>query len=183
VIANIEFSPPGKDYTGEFVLIKNTAATSVDLTHWTIHDRGAKHRFVFPPFLLGANDLVRLWTRRGINDRANLYWDSMGAIWNNTGDTAILLDASGNQVSSYSYGPPPSAPVVPVPIMPAAPEPPATPATEIDNLEDAVAAGQVQPFSLAELGLSEEEIAALGMGEPAAPEAPVGRPEQRYSRS
>ena len=48
--------------------------------------------------------------------------------------------------------------------QPAAPEPPAAPATEIDNLEDAVAAGQVQPFSLADLGLSAEEIAAMGMG-------------------
>ena len=54
---------------------------------------------------------------------------------------------------------------------PAAPEAP--PAPEIDNLEDAVAAGQVQPFSLAELGLSEEEIAALNLGEPAAPETPA----------
>jgi tetratricopeptide (TPR) repeat protein/uncharacterized protein YjiS (DUF1127 family) len=51
------------------------------------------------------------------------------------------------------------------------PEPPA--ALEIDNLEDAVAAGQVQPFSLADLGLSEEEIAAMGLGEPAAPEPPA----------
>ena len=31
----------------------------------------------------------------------------------------------------------------------------------------------MQPFSLADLGLSEEEIAALGLGEPAAPEAPA----------
>ena len=124
---------------------------------------------MFPPFLLGANDLVRLWTRRGINDRANFYWDSTGAIWNNSGDTAILQDASGKQVSSYSFGPPPSAPAAPEPSAPTMP----TPAPEIDNLEDAVAAGQVQPFSLADLGLSEEEIAALGLGEPAAPEAPA----------
>ena len=170
VIDHVEFDPAGRDYTGEFVLIKNTAATSVDLTRWTLRDAGAKHKFVFPPFLLGANDLVRLWTRRGINDRANLYWDSTGAIWNNSGDTAILQDAGGKQVSSYSFGPPPSAPAAPEPSVPTMPTPRHP---EIDNLEDAVAAGQVQPFSLADLGLSEEEIAALGLGEPAAPEAPA----------
>jgi tetratricopeptide (TPR) repeat protein len=169
VIDHVEFDPAGRDYTGEFVLIKNTATTSVDLTRWTLRDAGGKHKFVFPPFLLGATDLVRLWTRRGINDRANLYWDSTGAIWNNSGDTAILQDASGKQVSSYSFGPPPSAPAAPEPSVPTIP----TPAPEIDNLEDAVAAGQVQPFSLADLGLSEEEIAALGLGEPAATEAPA----------
>jgi tetratricopeptide (TPR) repeat protein len=172
-IEHVEFDPAGRDYTGEFVLIKNTAATSIDLTGWKIRDIGAKHTFVFPPFLLGANDSVRLWTRRGINDRANLYWDSSGAIWNNSGDTAILQDAGGNQISSYSFSPPPSAPAAPAPTAPTLP---ATPAPEIDNLEDAVAAGQVQPFSLADLGLSEDEIAALGLGEPAAPEAPATPP-------
>jgi tetratricopeptide (TPR) repeat protein len=172
VIEHVEFDPSGKDYTGEFALIKNTAATSVDLTRWALRDAGAKHRFVFPPFLLGANDSVRLWTRRGINDRANLYWDSTGAIWNNAGDTATLHDASGNLISSYSFGPQPSDLPAPQPSAPTMPMPPATPAPEIDNLEDAVASGQVQPFSLADLGLSEEEIAALGLGEPVVAEAP-----------
>jgi len=52
-----------------------------------------------------------------------------------------------------------------------APEPPATaPAPEIENLEDALASGQVQPFSFADLGLSEEEVALL---QGAAPEAPA----------
>jgi len=101
-----------------------------------------------------------------------LYWDSTGAIWNNSGDTAVLQDAGGKQVSSFSFGPPPSAPAAPKPVAPTLPTPPATPLPEIDNLEDAVAAGQVQPFSLADLGLSDDEIAALGLGEPAALEAP-----------
>jgi hypothetical protein len=172
VIERVEFDPAGRDYTGEFVLIKNTSPTSVDLTRWVMRDAGGKHKFVFPPFLLGANDLVRLWTRRGINDQFNVYWDSTGAIWNNSGDTAVLQDATGKQVSSFSFGPPPSAPAAPEPSAPTLPTPPATSAPEIDNLEDAVAAGQVQPFSLADLGLSEDEIAALGLGEPAAPEVP-----------
>jgi tetratricopeptide (TPR) repeat protein len=39
------------------------------------------------------------------------------------------------------------------------------PAPEVDNLEDALASGAIQPFSFADLGLSEEEIAALGLGQ------------------
>src|SRR5207253_867737 len=51
----------------------------------------------------------------------------------------------------------------------AAQQPPAPPAQppaveEIESLQEAIDAGQVQPFSLADLGLSEEEIAALGLG-------------------
>jgi uncharacterized protein YjiS (DUF1127 family) len=61
----------------------------------------------------------------------------------------------------------------------AAPPEPAKPAPEIENLEDALASGQVQPFSFADLGLSDEEIAALGMGAAAAapPEPAKPAPE------
>jgi len=56
--------------------------------------------------------------------------------------------------------------------------PSAEPAPEIESLEDALASGQVQPFSLADLGLSDEEIAAIEGTTPAgaAPEAPVQEP-------
>jgi tetratricopeptide (TPR) repeat protein len=71
---------------------------------------------------------------------------------------------------------PPAAPEVvpPVSSAPAAPpQPPAPPAApiEVDSLQEAIDAGQVQPFSLADLGLSAEEIAALGLGD-AVPEPP-----------
>ena len=46
------------------------------------------------------------------------------------------------------------------------------PAPEIENLDEALSSGQVQPFSLADLGLSPEEIAALE-GSPAPAEAPA----------
>src|SRR5690606_25373305 len=48
---------------------------------------------------------------------------------------------------------------------------------EVDNLQDALATGQVQPFSWADLGLSAEEIAALGLGDATAAELPEPVPE------
>ncbi|MFL5803965.1 MAG: tetratricopeptide repeat protein, partial [Roseiflexaceae bacterium] len=53
----------------------------------------------------------------------------------------------------------------------AATPPPAAP-LEVESLQEAIDAGQVQPFSLADLGLSPEEIAALGLGDVAAPAMP-----------
>ena len=68
---------------------------------------------------------------------------------------------------------PPSTPAEPTASGQASSERAAGPgASEIENLQDALAAGQVQPFSLADLGLSEEEIAAMGIGE-----APTAEPE------
>src|SRR5262249_30712296 len=176
IIDTIEFDPTGRDYAGEYVLISNPSAASVDLTGWKLRDISGNHSFTFPPFLLAAGESVRLWTRRGVNDAANLYWDSVGAIWNNTGDTAILQNASGTEVNRFSFEPPPSDQTA-QPSAQAASEPPAKPTLEIENLEDAVASGQVQPFSLADLGLSEEEIAAMGLGEAPAPDPPAAPPE------
>jgi tetratricopeptide (TPR) repeat protein len=58
----------------------------------------------------------------------------------------------------------PPAAEMPTPAVPVAPE--------VDNLQDALNSGQVQPFSLADLGLSDEEIAALE-GSTTAPTAEV----------
>jgi len=64
------------------------------------------------------------------------------------------------------------------PAAPAEPVTPAQPAREAETLEEALASGEVQPFSFADLGLSEEEIAASGLGTPetAAPPAAPAKP-------
>jgi hypothetical protein len=60
---------------------------------------------------------------------------------------------------------------------PAEPGTPAQPAREAETLEEALARGEVQPFSFADLGLSEEEIAAPGLGTPEASAPPAAPAE------
>nr|MCU0490498.1 lamin tail domain-containing protein [Chloroflexaceae bacterium] len=103
VVTYVEFDPPGKDIDGEYVLIHNGTLRSVDMTGWKLRDDNNKHVYTFPAFTLGAGDDVQLWSKKGENDAANLYWGNWGAIWNNTGDTALLLDDEGNEISRYSY--------------------------------------------------------------------------------
>ncbi len=86
------------------------------------------------------------------------------------------LGLSEEEIAAPGLGTPEaSAP----PAAPAEPVTPAQPAHEAETLEEALASGEVQPFSFADLGLSEEEIAALGLGAseasapPAEPVAPV----------
>lgn len=102
-IAYIEYDPPGRDREGEYVLIANAGTTVADLTGWILRDGGARHNFVFPVFALAPGASVKVWTRPGANDATNLYWGNIGAIWNNSGDSATLSDAAGNLVGSYSY--------------------------------------------------------------------------------
>ncbi len=80
------------------------------------------------------------------------------------------LGLSEEEIAAPGLGTPEaSAP----PAAPAEPVTPAQPAHEAETLEEALASGEVQPFSFADLGLSEEEIAALGLGEPKASTPPA----------
>jgi tetratricopeptide (TPR) repeat protein len=80
------------------------------------------------------------------------------------------LGLSEEEIAAPGLGTPEaSAP----PAAPAEPVTPAQPAHEAETLEEALARGEVQPFSFADLGLSEEEIAALGLGEPKASTPPA----------
>lgn len=103
-ISHIEYDPAGDDLQGEYVTIANNTASPIDMTGWTLTDEGAHHSYTFPSFVLAAGAEVRLWSRAGSDDAANLYWGNSRAVWNNTHDAAVLADASGNVISRYSYG-------------------------------------------------------------------------------
>lgn len=90
----IEYNPPGDDVVGEFVEIKNLGGTAANMTGWTLRDI-VPHVFTFPSFTLQPISTVKVWTKSGSNNSGNLYWGSGQAIWNNTGDTAILRNGSG----------------------------------------------------------------------------------------
>ena len=66
--------------------------------------RKTSHRYNFPSgFLLDAGADVRVLTGCGTDTTTSLYWCSGGAVWNNSGDTAFLLDPSGNIHAQYGY--------------------------------------------------------------------------------
>lgn len=90
----------GLDLKNEWVKIKNSGSSAVDLKGWEIKDEDNKHTYTFPSFQLEAGATVTLHTEDGTNTGTELYWGSGNPIWNNDGDTASLYDSSGNLVSS-----------------------------------------------------------------------------------
>jgi endonuclease G len=101
-IVEVLADPPGSDADGEYVRIRNDGTSPVTMTGWTLRDE-ADTVFTFPAFTLAPAAEVRVWVRAGVNDAANLYWGRGSAVWNNTGDTAILRDAAGVEVARLSY--------------------------------------------------------------------------------
>lgn len=101
-IAHLEFDPPGKDIDGEYVLLRNEGGAPADLSGWVLRDT-SDHVFTFGSFSLAPGAEVKIWTKAGEPDAQNLYFGSKTPIWNNSGDTATLLDAAGNTVQTFSY--------------------------------------------------------------------------------
>ena len=109
VISGLEPDAPGDDAAnpnGEWVELANRGTTAADLTAWTVQDESSTNRFVFPSgFSLGAGEQVRVFSGCGAVGTSNdaLYWCDGDPVWTNRGDTAYLLDASGNVVDRRGF--------------------------------------------------------------------------------
>ncbi len=104
----IRYDADGNDNNNlndEWVEITNSGTVAVDMTGWVLKDESASHRFNFPAsYRIGARGTVRIYTGCGTDTAQELYWCNTGsAIWNNSGDTAFLLDPSGNIIDSKGY--------------------------------------------------------------------------------
>lgn len=107
LIAGIDPNPPGDDnldLDGERVRVENRGVLAVDMTGWVLKDESSSHRYRFPDrFSLSEGATVEIRTGCGTDTSLTLYWCSDGAVWNNSGGTAFLLDPAGNLVDALEY--------------------------------------------------------------------------------
>jgi len=104
-ISAVRFDAEGPDadnLNDEWIEIRNSGG-GVDLTGWTVKDESASNRYTFPDgFRLEDGEAVKLRTGCGDDSADELFWCRSGAaVWNNDGDTAFLLDPSGNVVATH----------------------------------------------------------------------------------
>jgi micrococcal nuclease len=107
-IVEINYDAPGDDgqnLNGEWLVMKNEGTEFLDFSGWILKDESSSHRYSFPTnFRLGVDGQVKIFSGCGTDTTTELFWCTSGsAIWNNTGDTAFLLDPTGNVVVTLSY--------------------------------------------------------------------------------
>lgn len=113
-IADFNANAPGPDdenRNGEWVELVNRSETDVAMGGWMVRDESTRHRYDFPgDFVLAAGQSVRLFTGAADEPLSDdyrgtaLYWDDpAGSVWNNGGDTILVLDPAGNIVASERY--------------------------------------------------------------------------------
>jgi competence protein ComEC len=84
----------------EYVKITNKGSSPVSLGGWKIEDDGSKHTYTFQSYTLDSGATVTVYTGKGSNTAAELYWQLGSSIWNNDGDMASLFDNNGQLVST-----------------------------------------------------------------------------------
>ena len=102
-ITRVESDPPGRDeanLNGEYAVIRNADRVPVDMSGWKLRDDSTQNRYWFPKgFKLAAGAEVTVHVGSGDDTATDLYWGRRYPVWDNFGDTALLLDPSGNVVS------------------------------------------------------------------------------------
>ena len=89
------------DCRGEAVVVRNGGTSSADLTGWSIHDEGAPHTYRFPAGYTLASSASVTIRSGGPAGPGELAWTNQN-VWNNTGDTAYLVNAGGTVTSTRS---------------------------------------------------------------------------------
>lgn len=84
----------------EYVEIINQGENPANLTAWQLVDE-ADNAFTFPTLILNSGGAVKIFSKAGTNTVIELYWQSEVPIWQ-SGETAKLLNADGEVVTSYS---------------------------------------------------------------------------------
>lgn len=107
VIGEVHADPPGadqEDLNGEWIILRNASAFPVGLGGWMVRDESSLHRFRFPPgAVLDTHGELIVFSGCGDDQPGRLYWCAIGPVWDNSGDTAFLLDADGLMVAVLSY--------------------------------------------------------------------------------
>jgi hypothetical protein len=101
-ITSIDYDPPGSD-DAESVTITNTGDEPIDLKGFVLRDESSVNRFVFPVVILASGSGIRIVSGCETQGDATIAWCSAQPVWNNDGDTALLLDGAGRIVAYHRY--------------------------------------------------------------------------------
>jgi hypothetical protein len=106
VVTDLNVDPAGDDaenLADEYVEFENAGDEELDLSGYTVSD-DADWQFHLPEeFVLEPGERFRLHTGSGDWTDTDLYWGLDRPVWNNDGDTIVVVDANGDTVLEYSY--------------------------------------------------------------------------------
>jgi uncharacterized repeat protein (TIGR01451 family) len=102
-INNIFYRGTGTGESDEYVEIRNSGYSAINLLNWWISEENEFSYFDFGQVTLGAGQSCRIYTNQstGINWCGN--FESTTPVWDNTSDCGALYNANDETVSRYCY--------------------------------------------------------------------------------
>jgi hypothetical protein len=107
--AKVYYDSPGSDtgsnrnVNAEWFTLTNAGSQGRSLAGWTVRDPEG-HVYRFPSgYRLGAGKTVKVHTGKGTSTTLERYWGQNYYVWNNSGDKAILKNASGSKIDVCSW--------------------------------------------------------------------------------
>lgn len=88
------------DIQVEYILLRNTSESAVDLAGWRIVSDGGRN-FRFPNLTLYPKGAVNIYTGPGTDTVTELHWNSDNALWA-SGDVLTLFDGQGNEHTQFT---------------------------------------------------------------------------------
>ena len=83
------------DKRAEVVVLENRGGETISLSGWLLHDDGRKHEFGLGGLSLGPGESIAILTGPDASPAAGaVVWKNQN-VWNNDGDTALLLQNGG----------------------------------------------------------------------------------------
>jgi phosphatidylserine/phosphatidylglycerophosphate/cardiolipin synthase-like enzyme len=98
----VVYNPEGDDAEGEYVVIQNLSGEAQNLTGWGLADDSST-TYTFPNLELAPGATLKIWTKAGTDRGSDLFWGRSSGVWNNDGDSALLLDETGAPLDLCSY--------------------------------------------------------------------------------
>lgn len=104
-IFHFHYNAEGNDnenLNDEYVVFRNRCEKPVNMVGWVLSDR-AGNEYRFTNFSAQPKEKFALHTGLGKDNRTDLYWGRVRAVWNNDGDRLIMYNVEGNIVLNFSY--------------------------------------------------------------------------------
>ena len=101
-IAKIHYAQTGTNLNTEYIVFKNTSASTVRMKGWEIISAPSSdnQHYFFPRTKVAPGRTLTLYTGSGTNAPGKRYWGATSPRWDNSGDKAILKNASGTIVDT-----------------------------------------------------------------------------------
>lgn len=103
--ASSVFNAPGyDDPSDEYVCLVNADDKPVDMAGWELREGKGDVVNTLPSFTLAPGAGVRVHPGEGRSTKHDLFGESGSPVWTNGGDSVLLVNAAGEEVSSVAFG-------------------------------------------------------------------------------